>query len=79
MTSSTTNDSVTGMIHPKVQEYIDNIEDPERKKELIQFQLSIDKELRKYKDPVARMNKMVELFWEGFKEFNDCMNKFRGD
>jgi len=38
----------------------------------IQFQL--DYELNKYKDPVNRMNRMVELFWDKFHEFNDMMN-----
>ena len=35
-----------------------------------QLQWQLDNELRKYKDPIARMNKMVEMFWETFSEFN---------
>ncbi len=76
MTSSKANEPVP-LIHPKVQEYLDTIDDPDRKKKLLQLQLNIEKELRQYKDPVARMNKMVELFWEGFEEFNDVMRRFR--
>lgn len=34
-----------------------------------QFKWHIDSQLRTYKDPTARMNKMVELFWRGFQTF----------
>lgn len=37
----------------------------------IQFQL--DAALRHYKDPVARMNKMVEIFWEQFQRFQEAV------
>ena len=33
------------------------------------LQFALDCELAKYKNPVARMNRMVELFWEKFYEF----------
>lgn len=36
---------------------------------LQQMQWKIDGELRKFKDPVARHNKMQELFWCGVNEF----------
>lgn len=38
----------------------------------IQFEL--DCELRKCKDPVTRMNRMVELFWEKVSELNVALN-----
>jgi len=38
---------------------------------LAQQQWSLEQTLSKYKDPTARMNKMVELFWEGVYEFED--------
>ena len=38
------------------------------------LQFVIDSELSKYKDPVSRMNRMVELFWEKFHEFNAAVN-----
>jgi len=38
----------------------------------IQFALECD--LRKYKDPISRMNRMVELFWEKFDEFQTAVN-----
>lgn len=44
-------------------------DDAEKLIKLQQFQWNINKELRKYKDPVARMNKMAELFWVGVKKF----------
>lgn len=44
----------------------------EKQLKLRQFQWGINKELRKYKDPVARMNKMAELFWAGVKKFQSA-------
>ena len=38
------------------------------------LQLRIDAELSHYRDPVARMNRMVELFWQGFGEFQQALN-----
>lgn len=43
--------------------------DEEQAQSLRRYQFRIDSELRKYKDPVARYNKMVELFWSGVKIF----------
>lgn len=34
----------------------------------------IQAELSKYKDPTAKMNKMVEIFWEGVEEFKQTLN-----
>ena len=56
-----------------IEDFIDSVEDEDQKLKLQQLQFRIDRELRKYKDPVARMNKMVELFWEGFNEFNNIL------
>ena len=61
-------------MHDDIRQFLDSIEDPKRRQKLEQMQWRIDAELRKYKDPVARMNRMVELFWEGFKEFQEVMN-----
>ncbi len=38
------------------------------------LQFKIEATLSKYKDPVARMNKMVEIFWGHFQEFQEVMN-----
>ncbi len=46
---------------------------PERQERLRQLQWKIDQTLSGYKDPVARMNKMVELFWEGVGKFHDAL------
>lgn len=43
--------------------------DKERERKLRQYQWNIKKELRRIKDPVARMNKMAELFWAGVHKF----------
>jgi len=37
------------------------------------MQFIIEMRLRKYKDPVVRMNKMVEIFWEQFGLFHDVL------
>jgi hypothetical protein len=37
------------------------------------LQLKIDAELSRYKDPVARMNRMVELFWQGVGRFQEAL------
>ena len=38
------------------------------------MQFIIEMRLRKYKDPVARMNKMVELFWEQLGLFHEVLH-----
>jgi hypothetical protein len=38
------------------------------------IQFTLDCELKKYKNPVVRMNRMVELFWETFSEFQAVVN-----
>ena len=44
-----------------------------RQQKARQNQWKLDNTLRKYKDPVARMNKMVEIFWEGVYDFRDVI------
>jgi len=43
--------------------------DPQYRDRLRGMQFEIDAKLGKYKDPVARFNKMVELFWDGVNKF----------
>lgn len=38
-----------------------------------QFQWRLDNELRPYRDPIVRMNKMVEIFWTGVREFHQVL------
>jgi len=38
------------------------------------LQFVIEMRLKKYKDPVARMNKMVEIFWQQFGLFQDVLH-----
>ncbi|MEM2159448.1 MAG: DUF3135 domain-containing protein [Candidatus Nitrosotenuis sp.] len=44
------------------------------KSRLRAIQFNLDMTLRKYKDPIARYNKMVELFWEAFFKFKDALD-----
>lgn len=39
---------------------------------LQRMQWRIDSEMKKYKDPIARMNRMVEMFWVQVNEFQDA-------
>ena len=50
-----------------------NSNPPERQKRLRQYQWKIDQTLSGYKDPIARMNKMIELFWAGVGKFQDAL------
>lgn len=56
-----------------LDEFIESVDDPERKKRLQQYQWRLDRELSKYKDPIARYNRMVELFWEGVIELKTAL------
>jgi hypothetical protein len=38
------------------------------------MQFNIDMTLRRYKNPIARMNKMIEIFWQGFFKFKDAID-----
>jgi hypothetical protein len=38
------------------------------------LQRRIEHQLKKYKDPIARMNAMVEIFWQQFHEFQAVIN-----
>jgi hypothetical protein len=58
-----------------LESYFDSLPE-ERQKKARQIQWQIEGELRKYKDPIARMNRMVELFWEQTNEFKDTLNGF---
>ena len=42
---------------------------PESQAKAYGLQLRIDADLSHYKDPVARMNRMVEIFWNGVDRF----------
>ena len=37
------------------------------------WQFRLDHELNQYKDPVSRMNAMIELFWSGFARFQQAV------
>lgn len=39
------------------------------------WQFRLDHELRRHKDPVSRMNAMIELFWDGFARFQRAVHE----
>jgi len=56
-----------------IQDYINNIGDKKRQDRAKQVQWVLEGELRKFKDPQARFNRMIELFWEQVARFVDCL------
>jgi len=56
-----------------IEDYIASIPDEISRKKCAGIQFRLDHELSKYHDPIARMNKMVEIFWKGVYEFNHAL------
>jgi len=56
-----------------IQEELDNAPD-DLKAKAYGIQRRLEHQLRKYKDPTARMNAMVEIFWQQFHEFQAVLN-----
>lgn len=47
---------------------------PEQRERARAQQFALDARLARYKHPVARLNKMIELFWAQFDEFRRVLN-----
>lgn len=47
---------------------------PEQRERARAQQFALDARLARYKHPVARLNKMIELFWAQFAEFRRVLN-----
>ena len=47
----------------------------EKRLELERQTWVLEQKLRKYKDPIARMNAMVRIFWEGVAEFQETLER----
>lgn len=52
---------------------------PEKLSRCRAMQWRIDQELSKYKDPIARYNRMVEMFWVQFKDLQQVLNSLQGE
>lgn len=57
----------------EIVNWIESYDDEDKKKRLYALQWKIDQQLRKYTDPLAKMNKMVELFWDGFMDLHEVL------
>lgn len=55
-----------------IDEYIYTL-DEEKQQRARAYNWRIQQDLRKFKDPIARMNRMVEMFWAGVKEFQHTL------
>jgi hypothetical protein len=42
------------------------------------LQLRIEQRLCRFRDPVARMNEMVVIFWDQFRKFQEVLNDPKG-
>ncbi|BCR03231.1 hypothetical protein DESUT3_03000 [Desulfuromonas versatilis] len=47
---------------------------PEHRERAYGIQFQLDARLSRYRDPLVRMNVMVEIFWEQFAEFRRVLN-----
>lgn len=58
-----------------IKDYIDtHVPNEELRVKLHQLQWRIEGQLRGFKDPVARMNEMVKLFWQGVNDFRRTLS-----
>lgn len=60
-----------------LKEFFDSIEDDTMRLRMQQYQFRIDGILRKYKDPVARMNKIGAMMMESFYELNELLKEIK--
>lgn|GEM_PF-2455801 len=56
-----------------IEDYIASIPDEISRKKCAGLQFKLDHELSKYHDPIARMNKMIEIFWQGVYQFHGAL------
>lgn len=56
-----------------IKDWIDSYEDDVKRKRLHALHWNINEQTKSIQDPVARMNKMVEIFWDGFMEFHEVL------
>ena len=49
--------------------------DERREWNLRLYQKTINDDLNKYKDPIAKYNRMIALFWEGVRKFYKALPK----
>lgn len=57
-----------------LEQFIENASE-ENRESLRRMQWKIDQDLNRYKDPVARMNRMVELLWEGVDDLYTALSE----
>jgi len=57
-----------------IEDYIASIPDEVSRKKCAGIQFKLDHELSKYHDPIARMNKMIEIFWQGVYQLHNALN-----
>lgn len=67
-------DAAQAKAESMIEEYINTL-DPEKQQRARAYNWRLQQELRHYKDPIARMNKMVELFWSGVNRFNEVLSQ----
>jgi len=61
-----------------MEEFFATVEDPEAEQRMRAMHNGIQMDLDRYKNPTARYNRMVEVFWQGFHKFKDSVEMFQG-
>lgn len=56
-----------------IDDFIAGIPDDASRRKCAGLQFKLDHELGKYADPIARMNRMIELLFDGVYQFNNAL------
>lgn len=56
-----------------INDAISSVPDSNRRARLIAFQVRLDRTLEKYKNPIAKLEKMQDIFWTGVDKFYDVL------
>ena len=59
-------------MNQEIEDFINSCP-PEQQERLRKFQWKLEQDLNRYKDPVARFNRMVEIFWEQVNTFYQAL------
>ena len=56
-----------------IDDFIAGIPDEASRRKCAGLQFKLDHELSKHTDPISRMNRMIELLWDGVYQFNNAL------
>lgn len=73
LNATTSDEEFLKVSQAAVEDYISELPEDKQQRARAQ-QWKLEQDLRHYKDPTARFNRMVEIFWEGFREFQAALD-----